>query len=90
MHAINMIAQGTKSNTTTNEAFDFNNNILSKDTNMLGNMYDFEKVHVIESISPYESEVEITNAQSTCNIFGVDGLPSIFPKKKFKITQHIR
>ena len=83
IEAIDMVPEATRSKIITCEAFDFNEDSHVKETIISGNMEDCKKVDEFESIDPSGTEVIMTNAQTTCSIIGVDGLPSNLPKRKY-------
>ena len=90
IEAINMILEGTMSKTRTSEAFDFNKDSLLKETIISGNMEDHKEVDEFKSIEPFGTEEIMRNAQTTCSISRVDGLPSTLPKRKYTMTKRVR
>ena len=85
-----MVPKGNRSKTTTNDAFDFNDDILFEDTIISGNMQEREQVDELESMDPFGTEGNMANEHATCIISTVDGLPSSLPKRKYTMTQRVR
>ena len=73
-----------------NEAFDFNDEILAEETNTSRKMHHGEQVNALESVHPSQIEEKTSYAYNTCSIARIHGLPSIFPKRKYTMTQHVR
>ena len=90
IEAIDMVPDGSRSKNRTSEAFDFNEDSLLKETIISENMEESEEVDEFESMDPSGNEEIMTNAQTTCSISGVDGLPSNLPKRKYTMTKRVR
>ena len=90
IETIDMVPDGSRSKTRTSEAFDFNEDNLLKKTIISGNMEDSKEVDEFESMDPSGTQEIMTNAQTTCNISGVDGLPPNLPKKKYTMTKRVK
>ena len=90
IEAINMVPEATRKKTKTSKAFDFNEDSHLKETIILGNMEDCKEVDDFESMDPSGTQEIMTNAQTTCNISGVDGLPSNLPNRKYTMTERVR
>ena len=87
---IDMVPGGTRSKTSTSEAFDFNEDNPLKETIISGNMTDCEELDEFNSLDPFGTKENIANAKKTCSISRVDGLPSNLQKKKYTMTEHVR
>ena len=87
---IDMVPGGTRSKTSTSEAFDFNEDNPLKETIIPRNMVECEELDEFQSLDPSGTEENMANAQTTCSIFGVEGLPSNLQKKKYTMTKRVR
>ena len=87
---IDMVPGGTRSKTSTSEAFDFNEDNPLKETIISRNMVDCEELDEFQSLDPSGTEENMENAQTTCSISRVDGLPSNLQKKKYTMTERVR
>ena len=85
-----MVSQGSRSETAIADAFDFNEDILPKDTLISRNMEDCEVEDELESMDPSGTQRNIRNEHTTCSIAGVDGLPSSLQKRNYTMTQRVR
>ena len=89
IEAITMLSQGSRSETARVDVFDFNEDILSKETIISRNMQECEDEDELESMDHYGTEGHMGNEHTTCSISGVDGLPSTLQKKKYKMCQRV-
>ena len=90
IEAINMVPEATTTKTKTCEAFDFNEDSHVKETIILGNIKDCKEVDDFECMDPFGTQEIMPNAQTSCSISGVDGLPSNLPKRKYTMTEPVR
>ena len=87
---INMVHGGTRSKTSTNEAFDFNEDNPLQETIISGNMADSKELDEFQSLDPSGTEENMAKTQTNCSISGVDGLPSNLQKNKYTMTKRVR
>ena len=86
---MNMESQQKRSTSTTTAAFDFNEDILPGDTIRARNMEECKEQDEPESMERSGSEWNMETKQTTCRIFGVDGLPSSLKKRKYRMAQRV-
>ena len=90
IEAITMVSQGSRSETARANVFDFNEDILPKETIISRNMEDCKEEDELESMDPYGSEGHMENKHTTCSISGIDGLPSNLQKRKYRMSQRVQ
>ena len=90
IEAITPLSQGSRSEPVRVDVFDFNEDILSKETIIPRNMQECEDEDELESMDHYGTEGHMGNEHTTCSISGVDGLPFTLQKRKYKMSQLVQ
>ena len=90
IEAITTVSQGSRAEIGRADVFDFNEDILPKETIISRNRQDCEDEDELESMETYGSAGHMGNKHTTCSISGVDGLPSSLQKRKYRMSQRVR
>ena len=90
IEAITTVSQGSRAEIGRADVFDFNEDILPKETIISRNRQDCEDEDELESMETYGSAGHMGNEHTTCSISGVDGLPSSLQKTKYRMSQRVR
>ena len=89
IEAITTVSQGSRAEIGRVDVFDFNEDILPKETIISRNRQDYEDEDELESMETYGTARHMENEHTTCGISGVDGLPSNLQKRKQKGARRI-
>ena len=86
---MNMESQDRRSTSTTTAAFNFNEDILLGDTIRARNMKVCKEEDELESMEQSGSKGYMGTERTSCHISGVDGLPLLLKKRKYRMAQHV-